>query len=73
MKKPTMSDVLEMDVAERIIFVEDVWDSIATAPEAVELTESQRKELDERLEMSHKNPNEGSSWNDVKKRILKNI
>ena len=73
MKKPTVSDVLEMEVAERIIFVEDVWDSIAAVPESVELTESQRQELSQRLEMYHQNPNEGSTWNDVKQRILEKL
>jgi len=73
MKKPTVTDTLEMDVAERIIFVEDVWDSIAAVPESVNLTNSQRKELDKRLELYHKNPNEGSAWNDVKQRILKKL
>ena len=64
-----LADVLKMDVAERILFVEDVWDSIAAMPESVELTESQRKELDRRLQAYHKNPQEGSSWQDLMKRI----
>ncbi|MBC8180450.1 addiction module protein [candidate division KSB1 bacterium] len=73
MNKPKVSDVLEMNVAERILFVEDIWDSIASVPETVNLTESQRKELDQRLEMYHRNPDEGSAWEDVKQRILKKL
>jgi len=71
MKKVTVADVLNMSVEERILFVEDVWDSIATTPEAVPLTEAQCIELDKRLEEYHKNPKAGSPWVEVKKRILK--
>lgn len=71
MKKVTVADVLNMSIEERILFVEDVWDSIATTPEVVPLTEAQRIELDKRLEDYHKNPKSGSPWIDVKKRILK--
>jgi putative addiction module component (TIGR02574 family) len=30
--------------------VEDIWDTIATEPEAIELTEEEKKIIDERLE-----------------------
>ena len=44
------ADILELSVAERIQLVEDIWDSIAAAPETVPLNEDQKKELDRRLE-----------------------
>ncbi len=49
--------------------VEDIWDSIAAVPEAVPLTEEQKRELDRRLEACHRNPDAGSPWIEVKERI----
>jgi putative addiction module component (TIGR02574 family) len=63
------SDVMELSVAERIELVEDLWDTIAEVPEIVELTEEQKRVLDERLEAYHKNPDAGSPWEEVKNRI----
>ena len=48
MKPIRRSDVLELPVSERLELVGDIWDSIAQAPEAVELTEAQRVELERR-------------------------
>ena len=70
MARFTLSDVLEMPVSERILLVEDIWDSIAAMPEAVQLSEDQRKELDRRLEDFHASPTAGAPWEEVKARIL---
>jgi putative addiction module component (TIGR02574 family) len=69
-KHISMADVLRLSVSERIQFVEDIWDTIATVPENIQLTEHQKKELDKRLASYHNNPNAGSPWQEVKKRIL---
>lgn len=71
MKPIRLSDVLELPVAERLKLVEAIWDSIAEVPEAVELTEEQRAELDRRLAEYEKNSEAGSPWPEVKARILK--
>ena len=71
MKPLTANDVLGLTIPERIRLVGDIWDTIAEFPESVELTDSQRRELDRRLEAYHKNPTEGSPWSEVKARILK--
>jgi putative addiction module component (TIGR02574 family) len=68
-KRISVSDVAGFSVAERIQFVEDVWDSIAILPDQVELPEETKKELDKRLESYHRNPDIGSPWEEVKKRI----
>jgi putative addiction module component (TIGR02574 family) len=68
-KSINVSDAMDLGVAERIELVEDLWDSIAEVPEKVELTDEQKKVLDERLEAYHRNPNEGSPWEVVKERI----
>jgi putative addiction module component (TIGR02574 family) len=66
-----LSEVLELPVSERLKLVEAIWDSIAEAPDALQLTEEQRAELDRRLNDYEKNPDVGSPWAEVKERILK--
>ncbi|MBI5185253.1 MAG: addiction module protein [Nitrospinae bacterium] len=70
MKQITVSDIAKMPIQERISLVEDIWDSIAELPETVEIPDWQKAELDKRLEAYHKNPNAGSPWSEVKKRII---
>jgi len=66
----SFSDILELDISERIQLVEDIWDSIAVSPEAVPLTDAQRHELDRRLAAYHHDPAAGSPWESVKQRIF---
>ena len=70
MKKITATDTIELSIPERIQLVEDIWDTIATEAEAIELTEDEKKIIDERLEAYHKNPDLGSPWEDVYKRLV---
>ena len=70
MKKLTATDTLDLSVPERIQLVEDIWDTIAEKTELVELTEEEKKIVDERLEAYHRNPELGSPWDDVYKRIV---
>lgn len=73
MKPIRLSDVLQLPVSERLKLVEAIWDSIAESPEAVHLTETQRAELDRRLDEYEKDPEAGSPWAEVKERILKRM
>jgi putative addiction module component (TIGR02574 family) len=63
------SDFSNLSVAERIILVEQIWDSIAAEQSAIPLTPAQAAELDRRLEAHRKSPHEGASWEEVKARI----
>ena len=65
----TVSDVIELSIPERIQFVEDVWDSIRNVPDAVELSNEEKKILDQRLKSYHESPETGSPWEVVKDRI----
>ena len=71
MSRLAKEDILNMSISERIQLVEDIWDSIAEIPEAVSLRDTQKRELDRRLDSYHKNPNVGSPWEEVRKRIQK--
>ncbi len=71
MKKISLADILELPISERLQLVDDIWESIAQAPEGITLTDGQRDELERRLAAYHQAPEEGSSWEEVKARILK--
>ena len=63
------AEILKLSISERILLVEDIWDSIAEAPEEIALTQAQEQELDARLDAYHKNPTEGSPWAMVRDRV----
>jgi putative addiction module component (TIGR02574 family) len=67
------SDILNLSVSERILLVEDIWDSVAEVPDIVPLTEEQKNELDRRLDAYHANPAEGSPWEEVRERIRSRV
>lgn len=60
----------QLSVAERILLVEEIWDGIAEEVNASELTQTQKDELDRRLAAMESNPQAGSSWEEVKARLL---
>ncbi|NJL80635.1 MAG: addiction module protein [Richelia sp. RM2_1_2] len=64
-------DISELSVSERIQLAEDLWDSILLECDASEvpLRESQKQELDRRLELHYQNPQQGSTWEEVKQRL----
>lgn len=69
MSKPKLSEILELSIAERIELVQDIWDSIASVPESLELTKDQKAEIDRRLEKLDRNPDSAIPWEDLKARI----
>ena len=62
-------DVKNLSIAERILLVEDIWDSIAAEQESLEITKAQRDELDHRFEAYQASPTLGTSWEDVKAKL----
>ena len=55
----------QMTRAERILYVQDLWDRIAAEPEAVPLTEGQRLELRRRVEEHREDPGAAVPWEQV--------
>ena len=66
-----MSDLRRLSPAERLILVQELWDSLTEQPGAVPVTEEQRRELDARLEALGNKPDADESWNGVRGRIAK--
>ncbi|QQR81867.1 MAG: addiction module protein [Deltaproteobacteria bacterium] len=63
-------EIEKLSFEEKILLVEEVWDSLTESPNQLRLTAGQKEELDSRLKSYKKNPKKTSSWQDVKKRIL---
>lgn len=69
MARVTVDQLLDMPLAERVELAQAIWDSVARNPENVPLTETQREELDRRLDEYERNPTEGSSWESMKRSL----
>ncbi|WP_341327244.1 addiction module protein [Methylotuvimicrobium sp. KM2] len=63
-------EIQSLTVSERIILAEALWDSIVAEDSEIELTEAQKAELDLRLASFEIDQDVGSSWSNVKARIL---
>lgn len=58
-----------LSLAERILLVEDLWDSSAEETQQLPLTEAQQQDLQRRLATYKANPKAGSTWEEVKARL----
>lgn len=66
-----MAKIIELSVPERILAVEEIWDSITARPDSIPVTREQKKELDQRLKNFASDPDQGSSWSAVRRRVEK--
>jgi putative addiction module component (TIGR02574 family) len=67
-----LSNILKLSIPERILLVEAIWDSIAHENDKkinYTLSEKQINFLEEELAAYANNPEEGSSWEEIKNRI----
>ncbi len=63
-------DIRQLPVPERLDLVEQIWDSIVEDQGVLELTDAQKAELDRRLAARDADPGRGSTWSEVKKKLL---
>jgi putative addiction module component (TIGR02574 family) len=71
MSQPILKSALKLPAAQRILLVEQIWDSVAENPDGIRLTDKQKAELDRRLARLKQTGAKGSSWSAVKSRIRK--
>jgi putative addiction module component (TIGR02574 family) len=65
--EPLMEEISRLGPTERLELINAVWESLS--PNKLPLTESDRALLDARLADMQLNPNDQSSWDDVKRRL----
>jgi putative addiction module component (TIGR02574 family) len=63
-------DALTLSVEERIQLVADIWDTIAESPDDADVSPAMIAFARKRLEEHRADPSSGSSWAEVKARIL---
>src|SRR5262245_22011836 len=59
-----------LSIEDRLLLVEEIWDSIAQSQTTVPLTDSQQQELERRLRDHEQNPNDVVAWEEVKAATL---
>jgi putative addiction module component (TIGR02574 family) len=62
-------DIASLTPEERLDLLEELWDSLGAASEAIPLTEAQRAELDRRLDDLEREGPVGIPWDEVLGRI----
>ena len=61
----------KLSIPDRILLVEEIWDTIAEENQAFELTDAQKRELDRRLDWARANPGGGRTWDEIKAEFMK--
>jgi putative addiction module component (TIGR02574 family) len=59
-----------LSISERILLVEEIWDSIANQEKSFDLTNSQKKIVKERSNSFKINPALGRSWEEIRYEFL---
>lgn len=70
----SLSQIFKLSIQERILLVEAIWDSIVSEKDKKSnytLSEEQILFLEEEMTAYANNPEEGSSWKEIKDRIKK--
>ena len=62
-------DIHDLSQSERILLAEQLWDSIVEDQDFLEVTDAQMELLQQRLAAYKASPDEGSSWEEVKKEM----
>ena len=62
-------DIAKLSPQERLILIEQLWESLSSTPEALPVTDAQREELDRRLDELDREGPVGIPWDEVLQRI----
>jgi len=60
----------ELSSAEKLLLLEELWDDLANQPSEIPVRDWQKEELERRYQDYLQNPGEGSSWSEVRERLL---
>lgn len=66
-----LKSALKLSKAQRILLVEQIWDSLVEEDDAPDLTPEQEAELDRRIARYERTGPKGTDWATAKKRILR--
>jgi putative addiction module component (TIGR02574 family) len=63
-------ELRRLSASDKLILITELWEDLASKPEDIPITPEQIAEVERRLEEYRRNPGLGSSWEEVKARIL---
>ena len=63
------TEIRSLTVADRLRLLEEIWDSLAETPEAIPVTDAQRRELARRRRAHARNPSAAKSWAEVRAKL----
>ena len=66
---PNATSVFDLSASEKLQLVEDLWDDLASNPDAVPIHDWQKEELARRKARLLDAPASGLSWGEVKRRV----
>ncbi|MFP4124749.1 addiction module protein [Coleofasciculus sp.] len=61
-----LNEIVSLSIEERIRLVQAIWDSIAAEQAYPDLTETQKRELDHRIDDYEINPDNVMTWEEIK-------
>ncbi len=67
----TINEINALNIEERLLIVQAIWDSIAEEQIYPNLNEEQKKELDSRIEDFESNPDNVLTWEEIKTSITR--
>jgi putative addiction module component (TIGR02574 family) len=65
------TELLELSVPDRLRLIEELWDSIASTPEAIPVPQSHKDEVARRKEDYLRDPHSAIPWDEAKERLRK--
>lgn len=71
MRSVHIEEIAKLSVVERIELVEDIWDTIAAAPESLPVTDAQRQEIDRRVADYREHPHDVRPWPQIRDSLAK--
>lgn len=70
MNNALSEQISPLSIPEKLQLIEDIWESIMIDENQVPLTQAQEQELERRLASYQDIQNQGSTWEEVKQRII---
>ncbi len=70
MEKTLINKLSQLNKNEKLLLVEALWDSIASAPEEVEVPDHHKSILEQRLKTLEEDKKNGSSWKEIRQKYL---
>ena len=64
-----LKEALTLSVRDRLQLIEELWDSLAATPEAIPVTDAQRRELTRRRRAHARDPAAARSWETVRRKL----